>query len=178
MVPDPDGPGFNYLCDPAVMEPGSRCRDADLENGVVRSDIRCVGNHFWRPLAQLTDPACALINRNLVRPLALASAFKADSKEHEPNRQRLGDKFFDSAIDAGRCVIPSHLGHSAGKMRFLRYQMHLQWFCWKKMRLGVIDWAITLRLWNMNRLVFCVGFATAKTSRFFEPPLYEESPRY
>src|SRR6266487_1917551 len=106
MVPDPDGPGFNYLCDPAVMEPGSRCRDADLENGVVRSDIRCVGNHFWLPLAQLTDPACALINRNLVRPLALASAFKADSKEHEPNRQRLRDKFFDSAIDAGQMCHP------------------------------------------------------------------------
>jgi CheY-like chemotaxis protein len=42
-------------------------------------------------------------------------------------------------------------------MRFLRYQMHLQLFCWKKMRLGVIDWAITLRLWNMDRLMFCVG---------------------
>lgn len=25
------------------------------------------------------------------------------------------------------------------------------------MRLGVIDWAITLRLWNMDRLMFCVG---------------------
>jgi hypothetical protein len=84
----------------------------------------------------------------------------------------------DSAVHVGRRVIPSHLGGSSGKLRFLRYQMHLQLFCWKKMRLGVIDSAITLRLWNMDRLMFCVGFATAKTSRFFAPSLYEENFRY
>ena len=36
--------------------------------------------------------------------------------------------------------------------------------------LGVLDWAITLRLWNMKRLMFCVGFATAKIKPIFLMP--------
>src|SRR5437667_12541729 len=128
MVPDPDGPGFNYLCDPAVMEPGSRCRDADLDYGVVRSDIRCVGSHFWLPLAQLTDSACALVNRNLVRPLLLLRHSRPIRKSTSQIGKGLGISSSIPPLTRGRCVIPSHLGHSAGKMRFLRYQMHLQWF--------------------------------------------------
>jgi len=50
---------------------------------------------------------------------------------------------------------------------FLRDQMRFAVVLLEKMRLGVLDWAITLRLWNMKRLMFCVGFATAKRSRFF-----------
>jgi hypothetical protein len=91
--------------------------------------------------------------------------------------KQLGDGF-GLGGSRGQDVSPWRLGRSSGKMRFLRDQMHLQLFCWKKMRLGVIDWAITLRLWNMDRVMSCVGFATAKTSRFFAPSLYEESFRY
>jgi hypothetical protein len=37
----------------------------------------------------------------------------------------------------------------------------------KKMRLGVMDWAITLRRWNMNSLMLRVEFATANRNPFF-----------
>jgi hypothetical protein len=106
------------------------------------------------------------VTRKLVRPLSLASGLKLGTKEYEEDLQTAW-RWVGLGGSRGRDVFPSLLDRSSGKMRFLRYQMHLQLFCWKKMRLGVIDWAITLRLWNMKRLMFCVGFATAKISRFF-----------
>jgi hypothetical protein len=50
---------------------------------------------------------------------------------------------------------------------FLRDEMRWQWFLLKKMRLGVMDWAITQRLWNMNRLILCVGFERRREVPFF-----------
>jgi hypothetical protein len=37
----------------------------------------------------------------------------------------------------------------------------------KKMRLSAIDWAITLRRWNMTIPILHVEFVTAKKGRFF-----------
>src|SRR5439155_18704166 len=116
MVPDLDGPGFNCLCDTTFMEPGPRCGDADLDYGVVRSDIRCSSDNFWPSFAQLTSVACALVSRKLVLPLALASAFKAGNG-------------LDPAFDAAGCFIPSSIAYSCGACVFLRDQMGSQWFC-------------------------------------------------
>src|SRR2546425_4559737 len=72
MVPDPHGVGFNCLRGHAFVESGCRCGGADLDYGVVRSDIGCSGNHFWLPLAQLADICCTLVRE---RPfLAFAPA--------------------------------------------------------------------------------------------------------
>jgi uncharacterized membrane protein HdeD (DUF308 family) len=46
-----------------LMESASRRGGADLDNGVVRRDIWCSGDHFWIPLAQLADICRILVSR-------------------------------------------------------------------------------------------------------------------
>src|SRR5207247_5823432 len=164
MVSHPYGSGFNSLRGHAFVESNPRCSGSCVAHRLVRDRVRSPGDYFWLPLAQLSDIPCALVSR---KSLFLLRHSRPIRKSTSQIGKGLGISSSIPPLTRGRCVIPSHLGHSAGKMRFLRYQMHLQWFCWKKMRLGVLDWAITLRLWNMKRLMFCVGFATAKISRFF-----------
>src|SRR4029077_3252742 len=166
MVSDSYGPAFNCLRDHALVEPAPRRTRSCVAHWVLCDCVWNPRDHSGLPLAQLTDITCALVSRKLVRPLSLASGLKLGTKEYEEDRQTAW-RWVGLRGSRGRDVFPSHLDRSSGKMRFLRYQMHLQLFCWKKMRLGVLDWAITLRLWSMDRLMFCVGFAAAKISRFF-----------
>src|SRR6266496_3457490 len=72
MVPDPHGVGFNCLRGHAFVESGRGCGGADLDYGVVRSDIGCSGNHFWLPLAQLADICCTKSGERPFLAFALA----------------------------------------------------------------------------------------------------------
>src|SRR6266487_1242 len=164
MVPNSYGSAINRFRCPAPVESGRRCGGADLDYRVVRSHIRCPGNLSWLPAAQLTDIASTLVSRKFVLPFALASELNVGAKR--VRSVKACTAVLDPGRSRGRTFHPIASRHSCRRVRFLRDQLRSQRFCLKKMRLGVLDWAITLRLWNMKHLMFCVGFATAKIIRF------------
>ena len=74
---------------------------------------------------------------------------------------------FEGTGSRDRLFRPSHYGIAATQCVFCATKCVRSGFVEKKMRLGVIDSAIILRLWNMNRLMLRLGFATAKRSPLF-----------
>jgi hypothetical protein len=93
-------------------------------------------------------------------------AFNADPKSTSKRGKGLTQKFLDrtaNALDFSSVLIREFLQASV----FLARRNALTGVLLKKMRLAAMDWAITLRRWNMTILISRVELATAKRSPSF-----------
>src|SRR5207247_8851448 len=84
-------------------------------------------------------------------------------------RKGLHRRVFPPADSHCCCFVPFSSEFSQG-VHFFARRNALTVVLFKKKRLRVMDWSITLRLWNMNRLISCVGLAAAREVHFSKWP--------
>jgi hypothetical protein len=145
MVPHSYGTAVNCLRCDAFVEPPPRCSRPGLADWLLRDRVRNAGDYFGLPLAQLTDIACTLINNKLRSSSCCWSAFNADCKGTSKPDKWLTHELPGPAAHATSCFVLL-IWRIPVRSAFFARRIALAVVLLKKMRLRVMDWAITLRL--------------------------------
>src|SRR5438876_799522 len=114
MVSHPYGPAFNCVRDHALVEPAPRRTRSCVAHWVLCDRVWNPRDHSGLPLAQLTDIACALASRKLVRPPSLPSGLKLGTKEYELDRQTAWRCFWTRRFTWARRVSRAFMAFKRG----------------------------------------------------------------
>jgi hypothetical protein len=133
---------------------------------VVRAPLRSFGDYFGVPFAQLTNIACTLVTSKFRYSFHCWSAFNADCNNTSKPAKWLTFELPGPAAHALTCFVLLILRIPVRGAFFARRNAVAVVFL-KKRRLRVMDWSITLRRWNMNRLNVRVGFKRRQEVPFF-----------